>query len=60
MARVEQALGRLDGVSQVSAGYRTNSAYLSAKTDTPVDMKQVNDALKASTSFSCLSLKRAD
>ena len=57
MAKVEAALGRLDGVHSVSAGFRSDSAYVAIDETVPLDLKKVNEALQE-TRFSCLSITR--
>ncbi len=55
MATVEEALGRLDGVTSVSAGYRSDSALVAVAKNVTLDLETVNQALK-STKFSCLAI----
>ncbi|MFT7618834.1 MAG: hypothetical protein ACI97A_002481 [Planctomycetota bacterium] len=58
MSQVEEALGRLDGVSHISAGYRSNTAFLSLAPGKTLDLEQVNGAL-SSTPFSCRNLRQS-
>lgn len=59
MSQVEKALGRLDGVSHVSAGFQSATAFLSLAPGKSLNLTQINEAL-SSTPFSCLKFQQAD
>ncbi len=58
MRTVEKTLSRLDGVTHVSAGWRTNKAAISVDKSTRIDMKKLNEILQKNTSFKVVKLDK--